>query len=200
MRLLVLFMFMLSSFFGCATSDNYWKILDINRNVNFYWDQKEDKKDKDVWTLFRDGKVIGDCDDGAVTKKFILYKTGKFKKNELQLILGYRDISKNKKEWHLSLLVKIKEGFFILDGGNGRKPYHFPGSKYKWVIVQNGDNWNVWEEIISTEPFKSERNNKLYNIFPTAWIHDKEMTYYYPISYFVWCHGKEAELYDNGGV
>ena len=112
----------------------------VNKEIKY---EKEAVDDWRVHKLDDPGIHIGDCDDYAVTKQYLLIKEHHFPKSALRLVYCLRGIS----EYHLVLAVDTDKGTFILDNiSHIVAPWvWFP---YKW-ISREYPGWVFWKKIKS---------------------------------------------------
>lgn len=132
------------SIYVIALTDNVKKALsEVHAHVNK--EIKYEKEAVDDWRIHKltdPGIHIGDCDDYAVTKQYLLIKEHHFPKSALRLVYCKRQL-----EYHLVLAVDTDRGTFILDNiSHIVAPWvWFP---YKW-ISREYPGWIFWKKVKS---------------------------------------------------
>jgi len=127
-----------------ALTDNVKASLSkVHANVNKKIRYKKEAVDN--WRIHKltdPGIHIGDCDDYAVTKQYLLIQEHHFPETALRLVYCKRQL-----EYHLVLAVDTDKGTFILDNiSHIVAPWvWFP---YKW-ISREYPGWTFWKKIKS---------------------------------------------------
>ena len=127
----------------------------VNKNILY---EKEAVDNWKIHKLSEPGIHVGDCDDYAVTKQYILIKEHKFPKSALRLVYCSRHL---RSDYHMVLAVDTDKGTFILDNiSHIVAPWSwFP---YKWISREYPGSI-FWKKIKTLA--ESDRLTKQY-MFP----------------------------------
>lgn len=122
------------------TTDRWTELVNINRTIN-----RSIAPQRNLGGVMAEERLLspatGDCNDYAVTKRHELLVHGWPSR---ALLLS--EIVVPSGEHHLVLVVRVKEGDFVLDNLNyGLRP--IASTRYQWVRAQSPENPKFWSKV-----------------------------------------------------
>lgn len=112
---------------------------EINANIVFRVSATADRRGH-TWEV---APEFGDCNDYAVTKRHYLLRRG-WPSSALLLA----EVALKTGEHHLVLVVRMKDGSFVLDNRQaGLLPIETASRNYRWIRIESGDHPKFWNTV-----------------------------------------------------